>query len=167
MKTKYCNKCKKVKPLSDFNKSKRNKDGYQDWCRTCQKKYYKKHSGKTNKRNRKWYKENYNGMKKQRQEYYKENRDYLTKQRRNNYLKSLYNIDLQEYNEMLEFQDNRCAICGKTPEENGKRLSVDHDHETSEIRELLCNSCNVALGYLNDDPEMCELAKLYLEKHGK
>lgn len=167
MKTKQCTKCKKVKPLSEFNRNKREKDGCQFWCRLCQKKYYKKYSEKANKRNRKWYKENRNNVKNQRHEYYKENRDCLLKQRRIIYLKRLYNITPQEYDIMLELQGSVCIICGKTPKENGKRLAVDHDHETGKIRDLLCDGCNKALGYLNDSPEMCERMKLYLQKHGK
>lgn len=35
MDTKQCNKCKEVKPLSDFSKNKNSKDGYQYVCKTC------------------------------------------------------------------------------------------------------------------------------------
>lgn len=34
--TKTCTKCNICKLLSDFNKDKRGKDGYQHWCRLCQ-----------------------------------------------------------------------------------------------------------------------------------
>jgi hypothetical protein len=41
-------------------------------------------------------------------------------------------------------------------------LAIDHDHVTGDIRGLLCHACNVALGLLNDDPELLEAAAGYL-----
>lgn len=63
-------------------------------------------------------------------------------QKRNNYLLRTYGIDLGKYNEILERQGGGCAVCGKTPEEEGKNLAVDHDHKTGEARGLLCGYCN-------------------------
>lgn len=74
-----------------------------------------------------------------------------------------YGITLTDYDEMLESQGGGCAICGKTAEENDRRLCVDHDHETGEIRGLLCTQCNHALGLLQDSPEICKQAMLYLQ----
>jgi hypothetical protein len=58
-----------------------------------------------------------------------------------------YGITLQDYGEMLVVQSGRCAICHKTPEEakNKRALSVDHNHVTSAVRGLLCNTCNMAV----------------------
>jgi hypothetical protein len=61
-------------------------------------------------------------------------------------------------------QGGRCAICGKVP--RSRRLAVDHDHKTGEVRGLLCASgdfgCNKGLGYFNDDPELLRRAYEYL-----
>ena len=44
---------------------------------------------------------------------------------------------------MLAEQGGGCAICGAPPKT--RRLHVDHDHKTGEIRGLLCYRCNKAL----------------------
>jgi hypothetical protein len=54
------------------------------------------------------------------------------------------------YDDMLTAQDGHCAICPTTPEQNGKALAVDHDHECCPgrrscgkcVRGLLCDRCN-------------------------
>ena len=67
--------------------------------------------------------------------------------RRRTELKKLYGITLQDYDEMLCFQNGCCKICGIHYLEYGRNLSVDHDHATGEIRGLLCGSCNTGLGF--------------------
>jgi hypothetical protein len=42
-------------------------------------------------------------------------------------------------------------------------LSVDHNHATGEIRGLLCQACNHAIGKFKDKPELCRKAADYLE----
>ncbi len=66
---------------------------------------------------------------------------------------------------MLAAQGGRCAICGRA-ESGGKggRFSIDHDHAMNEIRGLLCNDCNIALGHLHDDPEVLRRAIEYLDR---
>lgn len=79
-------------------------------------------------------------------------------------LKNRYNITLEEYNKLLEFQQNGCAICRKLCA-SGKKLSVDHDHETNIIRGLLCYNCNSALGFLYEDENIIWNMLEYLKKH--
>lgn len=64
-----------------------------------------------------------------------------------------YGLTPEDYDNMLEAQGGGCAICGRSPEEESRRLCVDHDHETGENRGILCNSCNVMLGGARDDPQ--------------
>ncbi|WPJ20627.1 recombination endonuclease VII [Pseudomonas phage vB_PF_Y1-MI] len=44
-------------------------------------------------------------------------------------------------------------------------FAVDHCHKTGKTRSLLCNLCNRALGFLQDDPEIVKAAWVYLEAH--
>jgi len=84
--------------------------------------------------------------------------------RRNQNLKKHYGITLTEYNQLLEKQNYRCAIC-KTDKPRGKdnQFHVDHDHLTNKIRGLLCGSCNVALGLFHENETVLKLAIDYLQ----
>lgn len=84
--------------------------------------------------------------------------------RTNYHLKHTYGITLVDYNKMLDAQGNGCAICGKTPKENGKRLDVDHDHKTGQVRGLLCTQCNMGLGCLGDSLLQLQAAVSYLKE---
>lgn len=75
-----------------------------------------------------------------------------------------HNITQEEYDLMVKTQDGKCASCGNPP--NGSRpLSVDHDHKTGKIRELLCNGCNSALGHAKESPERLIRLAVYTLKH--
>lgn len=71
--------------------------------------------------------------------------DLQSKQNRKKSLKE-YGIDETIYERILAYQNIVCGICRK-PCATGKRLGVDHDHETDEVRGLLCFSCNTKLGW--------------------
>jgi hypothetical protein len=88
-------------------------------------------------------------------------------QRRKLHIQMLkYGISSEDYADMNERQQGKCAICGKLPGDRNHhtRLDVDHDHKTKRVRGLLCNSCNKALGLLYDDPKLLASAILYLDK---
>jgi hypothetical protein len=44
-----------------------------------------------------------------------------------------------------------CAVCGGN--RGKKALAVDHDHDTNVIRGLLCDKCNLAFGFMAENPE--------------
>lgn len=71
-----------------------------------------------------------------------------------------YGLTPDTYNVMVNEQNGRCAICKEvyTP------LFVDHDHETNEIRGLLCFHCNTALGHFEDKITNLEAAINYLQE---
>ena len=72
-----------------------------------------------------------------------------------------YRITADEYNILLEKQGGTCIICGDIPE--NRRLDIDHDHGTGEIRGLLCNRCNRGLSLFRESPRLLEVAACYLE----
>lgn len=62
------------------------------------------------------------------------------------------------------FKDPKCQICEK-PLLRRKDIRVDHDHKTDKARGILCNSCNVGLGFFRDDPKLLKRAAQYLAAH--
>jgi Recombination endonuclease VII len=74
-------------------------------------------------------------------------------------LKRLYGISAAEYDALLAKQGGVCAICRK---HSKRRLCVDHCHLTGTVRGLLCDRCNVGLGYLKEDQASLVAALAYL-----
>jgi nitrate/TMAO reductase-like tetraheme cytochrome c subunit len=92
------------------------------------------------------------------------NKNKMYGQRRKDFLKFRYNLTEVEYNEMLKKQNFACAICESTESQTkmSEHFFVDHDHETGEIRGLLCQSCNSGLGYFKDSIDSLKMAVSYL-----
>lgn len=71
-----------------------------------------------------------------------------------------YGITRADYENMYHTQGGVCAICSKPPIKT--RLSVDHNHDTGQVRGLLCRPCNSVLGLAGDKIERLEAAIGYL-----
>jgi hypothetical protein len=88
--------------------------------------------------------------------------------RRDKHYRKLYGMTLAEYEEMSQNQGGVCAICGEPPAEDSGRghgvLVVDHCHTNGHVRGLLCATCNLAIGYLKDNPDILLSATQYLLK---
>ena len=77
------------------------------------------------------------------------------------HLKRMYGLTRQELDALIAVQGGLCAIC-----QTKAAVHVDHDHATGAVRGVLCFTCNVALGQLNDDVDLFRKAIEYLEGHG-
>lgn len=139
---KYCPGCAIVKPTDEFY---RNKDKFAPHCKECCKTLRNERNSRPE-------------VKEARRREYLSNRDKRKCQK----LQRNYGITLEQYDEKLIQQNGQCSICGLTPEKNGKALAVDHDHKTGKVRDLLCNNCNVAVGFLKEDISLCEKIRDYL-----
>ncbi len=172
---KICNDCQISKPLNRFYRDVRGPEstnaGYRQPCIKC-----------TNK-NRKDYNTNYR----------KDNPDKTKVYHRRAYvkdfngrvasaniwrLKNWYHITLDDYNYLVELQNNRCAICNEPPKIDRRyggvcRLHIDHYHGHHDnpkqaciecIRGLLCNNCNRrGLPWVEKDESLqSERIKIYL-----
>lgn len=83
------------------------------------------------------------------------------------HLQQQYNLTLDDYDKMLQEQNNSCAICGTNVVEcekgSGNHLAVDHCHSTGKVRGLLCASCNILLGKAKDNITILQSAINYLK----
>lgn len=77
------------------------------------------------------------------------------------HLKAKYGLSIEDWNAMFAAQGFVCASCS-SPHAGVRWWPVDHCHKTNRIRGILCNRCNVALGYVEDEPLMTNL-RAYLE----
>jgi hypothetical protein len=76
-------------------------------------------------------------------------------------------ITKEEYQLLLDAQENKCAICGVEPESINKPLVIDHAHDNPEqgARGLLCTYCNVALGFFGEDIDILVSAIGYIKRN--
>lgn len=156
--TKVCTKCGESKPLDEYWNHPTGKHGKRPRCKDCVRtensQYYHKplvgryatHGEKIKASVRRWNRKNDN------------------KRRRN--LRERYGISVEEYEALLEKQDHKCAICGKEVDE-GRRLAVDHDHQTGRVRGIIHLRCNTAIALFGESPEICRKAAEYLERNRK
>lgn len=116
-----------------------------------------------------YYEKNKARLQQRGREYSRERRKNAPEKIRDSKLRAMFGITAEEYDRMFRAQNSVCAICcePETETRHGKvrRLCVDHDHKTKRVRALLCSACNLALGYLKDNPLIAHAAQLYLEAH--
>jgi hypothetical protein len=145
--TKLCKGCEEALPLEDFKFCTRT-DGrtyrhpYCDICRT--------------QNNRDYY-----------QQRIADDPNYAIVQSRKSTL-AKYGLTPEDYQDLFNLQEGKCAICRRAPDGNGvskHNLVVDHDHDSGQVRALLCDFCNRGLGIFRDDPELLDEAAKYLRAH--
>lgn len=146
-----CSKCGIPQHPDNFYKHSASEEGLKGYCQQCSKLRVRDH-----------YRKNSVKILEQKRIYNKEN----SHKSRNANLLRLYGLSLKDYDMLLLAQKGVCAICGK-PETSSKRknLSVDHCHTTGKIRGLLCSPCNLAVGNVNESPEIARKLVSYIEKH--
>ena len=138
MSQKECIKCKRIKKLEEFYK---NRNSTTSMCKTC------------TKENNSDYRKN-PVIKEREQKRVKENiwKKYGIK-----------NMSYERYEEMLEQQNHSCKICEVHESKIKRKLAVDHNHTTGEIRGLLCDKCNNLLGKVKENISILESAIEYLQ----
>lgn len=82
-------------------------------------------------------------------QFYSKNKDKY----RENELIRKFGMTLDEYRKLFKEQNGSCAICGVHRSKLKIDLAVDHNHETKEIRGLLCTLCNTHLGWFDKHGE--------------
>jgi len=84
------------------------------------------------------------------------------KYRKQLWRKSGIEITYEEYKERYEAIEGKCEIC----DEQFPSLCVDHNHETGEVRGLLCTPCNLAIEHLKESSNIMKKAIEYIENYG-
>lgn len=82
-------------------------------------------------------------------------------------MRSKYGLTIGKHAQMFSDQGGLCAICrdparSSKTSEHGSGLVIDHDHETGEVRGLLCARCNAAIGLLDDNAGWMHGAATYV-----
>jgi hypothetical protein len=171
---KTCTNCKVKKNISLFYRQTKTKDGLYYECKVCcnirTKKAYLKNKSRETERKRKkylinkekilttnkiWRKLNKTKVTAYQKSWVKKNKDKV----KNSRLKYNFGITLEEYQKLLEKQNNKCKICN-----NVEKLVVDHNHLTGKIRGLLCSTCNSGIGMLKENVSILKNAIIYLEE---
>jgi hypothetical protein len=136
---KVCRTCNETKDLEDFYRKNSSKDGRESSCISCRRKQM---SAADKKR-------------------------YQAAARRDSHLMRTYIINQSIYDHILLMQDGHCALCPATESgrKDDKHLIVDHDHETGDVRGLVCHHCNIMLGGAKDNTTTLQNAISYLAKY--
>lgn len=85
--------------------------------------------------------------------------------------KNRFGVSSEEYAKLLAEQGYVCAICQKPEISKASRsnfvksLAVDHDRATGQVRRLLCQRCNTAIGLFSESPYLLDSAAAYLRRY--
>lgn len=150
------------------SKQKESSSKYRSKHQHANKKYRIENKEKEKSRRVKYYNENKEKEKLRMAEWRARNPDWRAnyhknhpEKRKENKLRK-YNLTIGEYNELLQKQNGKCAICGTSGDSKNTFPCVDHCHNTGIVRGLLCKYCNASLGLMRDDPQLFEKAAQYI-----
>lgn len=74
--------------------------------------------------------------------------------------KWMYGLTDEQYRQKFDDQNGQCNICKRA----NVPLVVDHDHNTGEVRDLLCKLCNAMIGMAREDITVLSFAMAYLSR---
>lgn len=163
IKTKKCYHCKIGQPMENYSFNKSRKDGRAKHCRKCMQEFNRRsYANRTPEQIVRRLEYNLKYAEKEKERIAAWHRTSKGKKsQRKSQLKAKYNLRVEDYNQALLLQGQKCAICRKEFEGN---LSIDHDHRTGRIRGLLCKKCNSVLGFVDDNVDILKAAIQYLTK---
>ena len=168
---KTCHKCQVEKSLTEFYRDRARKDGFACRCKECMQAYWQTEEGRAVSKRADQKRVGTPQRRESNNRAVQKLRENDPLAPRRTRLKNVYGITLDDYSRMLDEQQGVCAICQQEcTVYSGKEdtiLCIDHDHETGEVRGLLCNACNLGLGYFHDSVKGLQRAIKYLESPRK
>lgn len=86
-------------------------------------------------------------------------------------MKTRYGLTPDDYQSILANQNFSCAICeveisAAVEYKAGRLVAIDHNHETGEVRGILCAKCNLVLGHARESTDILYRAIVYLSERG-
>lgn len=85
---------------------------------------------------------------------------------RKRHYKRRYGITEEQKFQLINIQGNKCSCCGNEFDDTPRgRPVVDHCHKSGNVRDILCDRYNTALGWVQEDIELCENLIEYIKKH--
>lgn len=177
METKICKDCKLKKPLNEFYKDKITPDGHTYRCKPCNnfkvKTYKLKNPEKSYQYQKNQIARKPDFYKQKSKEYYINNKDRIKAYRKQYVLKNPrkqkeidlrpYGLTLNDFDNMLLIQKNKCPICIR-PFTEKRKPYVDHCHLIGKVRGLLCNRCNLMLGVIKEEISFLNRMIKYIKK---
>lgn len=85
---------------------------------------------------------------------------------RSTHFRTRYGMSIEQFDQLMEGQQHKCAICdcqlitGSPHAVNNAH--VDHNHQSGEVRGILCKLCNLILGHAKDSSELLVKCADYL-----
>lgn len=76
-----------------------------------------------------------------------------------------FGLSVSEVQAILDRQGGSCAVCRNALTLLGRSAHVDHDHDTDQVRGVLCRACNLAIGQMKDSLGRLRAAAAYLDRH--
>lgn len=157
--TKHCKKCNKEKEYTQFYKNNSNRDRLSSWCKEC-----------SNASQKERYINNKESISKKASIRYQKNKEEHKRKGKQWRYKKVYGISFEDFEQLKKDQNGKCYICEKQFIEGSvsdAKAVLDHCHTTGKIRKVLCNRCNSAMGWFEDNPVLLEKAADYLRKHNE
>lgn len=151
---KRCRKCHELYPsnIQYFPPRKINKGGLYSYCRNCHNNDMKQHRLK---------KDFYFKHSTHNKTYYSKNKDRISIRIK----KHKYGLSEEQQTDLYKKQNGCCAICHIPVPFN--KIHIDHSHVTGVVRGMLCNNCNLGLGYFSDSKEKLSNAIGFLSELDK
>jgi len=161
-------KCKE-KEFRDANK---NNPEYRKKRAAYSRKFFKNHHEDRLADHRAYYKKNKHKVNAQTAAYRSTGRGKALsiKNHRKYHLSSRYGITPEQFEQMRIAQGSRCAICNDSFKHveiktgNKFTCTIDHDHATGKLRQLLCDRCNKVLGFVSENSMLLKNMIDYLGK---
>jgi len=142
--SKTCSTCKLVLPVDQFYPHRRMRSGLQSQCKKC---------------SRRWHLDRPDYVRAKNKEYRRKNPTYARDYSRN----ARHGVTREQAGLIRFAQKGLCAGCLE-PLAKVKEC-LDHCHKTGQVRGLLCDHCNAALGRLKDSSATARRLADYLDKY--